>query len=164
MIPDWENRPTIVANILNPAFCGEVLRITIKSYESEKKENFPFALLFIVLPILLHKNIRKSLPKTATSKFYDWLEKNDNTKLYLPNKIKNMVPYTRESIAFLIYHDAIHIDDEGAFSVVKYRKKNLKYTDDSEIQNIFSKAKMLGKWLTCIGDVKTVFTLIGVKP
>jgi len=40
MIPKWQNRPIIVANLYNPAFCGEVLRVAIKSYEKEKKKDY----------------------------------------------------------------------------------------------------------------------------
>lgn len=164
MIPSWNKRPTIVANILNPAFCGEVLRVTVKSYEHEKKAPIPFPLLFIILPILLHKDIRNSLPKTTTSKFYDWLEENEKTKLFLPSKIKNVVPYTREAISFLIYHEAINFDSQGNISVKRYRKKNLTYTNTSDVKDIFNKGKILGKWLTRAGDVKTIYTLLGIKP
>ena len=164
MIPNWDNRPTIVANILNPAFCGEILRVTIKSYELEKKEAFPFSLLFIVLPIILHKNIRGSLPKTTTKKFYEWLEENNKTKLFLPEKIKNLVPYTRESISFLIYYEALSLDNKGNVSVNRYRKKKIHYTNDSEIKEIFNKAKMIGKWFTYVGEVRTIYTLLGIKP
>lgn len=164
MLPNWENRPTIVANLLNPAFCGEVLRITMQSYEKQKKEAFPYPLAFIVLPILLHKNIRHSLPKTSTTKFYDWLEEDDSTRLYLPKKIKNLVPYTNESIRFLIYHNAIKFDESTNLIVSKHRKKKIEYSNNSEITLIFNKSKMFGKWLTSIGDVKTIYSLIGIKP
>ncbi len=80
-------------------------------------------MLFIILPIVLHKDIRNSLPKTIRKNFYDWLEENDKIKLYLPEKIKNLVPYTREARAFLIYHEAINIDKKGNITVIKYRKK-----------------------------------------
>ena len=85
MLPKWSERPVIVANALNPAFCGEVLRVAIKSYEDEKKEPFPFPLLFIILPIILHKEIRNSLPKSKAKKFYEWVEEHEKIKLFLPS-------------------------------------------------------------------------------
>ena len=33
MLPSWENRPVTVANLLNPAFCGEIIRIMLKAYK-----------------------------------------------------------------------------------------------------------------------------------
>lgn len=120
-------------------------------------------MLFIILPIVLHKDIRNSLPKTIRKNFYDWLEENDKIKLYLPEKIKNLVPYTREARAFLIYHEAINIDKKGNITVIKYRKKILNIKD-SEVKEIFNKEKMFGKWLTYTGEVETIYTLLVIKP
>ena len=38
MIKEWEDRTAIVANLLNPAFCGEILRRFIKAY-NDKSDN-----------------------------------------------------------------------------------------------------------------------------
>ena len=49
----WEDRSKIVANLLNPAFCGEILRRAIVSYnENEENMLFPFSLLYLILPII----------------------------------------------------------------------------------------------------------------
>ena len=46
---NWEDRSKIVANLLNPAFCGEILRRAIVSYnENEENMLFPFSLLLRV--------------------------------------------------------------------------------------------------------------------
>ncbi|MDQ7084394.1 MAG: DUF6521 family protein [Sulfurovum sp.] len=108
MIPQWENRPVVIANLLNPAFCGEVLRIAIKAYQKETNHGLPFAVTFLFLPLLLDKNTRDRFPKTTTSKFYQWLEENAVVKIFIGTRIKNLVPYTREAIQFLIYYDAIN--------------------------------------------------------
>ena len=37
----WETRSTEVANLLNPAFCGELMLCCIKTYmETSKKDKF----------------------------------------------------------------------------------------------------------------------------
>lgn len=49
---NWEDRSKIVANLLNPAFCGEILRRAIASYnDNEENMLFPFSLLYLILPI-----------------------------------------------------------------------------------------------------------------
>lgn len=164
MIPNWENRPVTVANLLNPAFCGEIIRILIKAYKSETDKALPFELTFLVLPLVLHKQSRDSLPSTTSKNFYEWLEENTMTKIHLVNKIKSLVPYTRESILFLIYHEAININNEGELDFIKYRKSSLSYINDEEIQTIYKKAQMLGKWLAKAGDTKTIYSAIGIKP
>lgn len=164
MIPNWENRPITVANLLNPAFCGEIIRIMIKAYKSETEKAFPFELTFLVLPLVLHKQSRDSLPSTTSKNFYEWLEENTMTKIHLVNKIKSLVSYTREAILFLIYHEAININNDGELDFIAYRKSSLSYINDEEIQTIYKKAQMLGKWLGKAGNTKTIYAAIGIKP
>ena len=46
---NWEDRSKIVANLLNPAFCGEILRRAIVSYnDNEENMLFPFSLLYLI--------------------------------------------------------------------------------------------------------------------
>ena len=127
MLPSWENRPVTVANLLNPAFCGEIIRIMLKAYKTETNKSLPFELVFLVLPLVLHKQSRESLPSTTSKNFYEWLEENTMTKIYLVDKIKNIVSYTREAILFLIYHEAININNNGELDFVPYRKSSLNY-------------------------------------
>lgn len=164
MIPNWKERPTIVANLLNPAFCGEIIRIAIKSYTDEHNQPMPFPLLFLILPLVLQKQTREKLPATTSKKIYEWLEENTVIKIHLSKKVKNLVPYTREAILFLIYHEAIKINDNGKLEYIKYRKKSINYIQDEEIQNIYKKSQMIGKWFTRIGDTKTIYASIGIKP
>jgi len=164
MIPKWEDRPVTVANLLNPAFCGEILRLVIKEYEKESGDKTPFELLFLVLPLVLHKQSRESLPATTSKNFYEWLEENTMTKININNKVKSLVPYTREAILFLIYHKAIKINENGKLEFVKYRKTSLPYIDDNEVKDIFKKSSMLGKWFSKIGNTKTIYASIGIKP
>ncbi|MCT7482403.1 three component ABC system middle component [Aliarcobacter cryaerophilus] len=164
MLPSWENRPVTVANLLNPAFCGEIIRIMLKAYKTETNKSLPFELVFLVLPLVLHKQSRESLPSTTSKNFYEWLEENTMTKIYLVDKIKNIVSYTREAILFLIYHEAININSNGELDFVPYRKSSLNYFNNEEIEDIYKKAKMIGKWFGKIGDTKTIYAAIGIKP
>lgn len=164
MLPTWNNRPFIVANILNPAFCGEILRIAIKAYKDATKDNIPFALTILILPFLLNKNTRNSLPPKTSKVFYEWIEENPIIKTKLPVQIKSLVPYTREAVLFLIYHEALKLDACGDLELKSYRKKKLHYLNDVEVNEVFTKAKMLGKWLSGVGNVSTIYATIGIKP
>lgn len=162
-IPKWQDRSIVVSNLLNPAFCGEILRLSIKAYNKESEKGFPFALSFLILPILLNKETRDNLPKTATKKFYEWLEDNVQVKINLANQIKNLTPYTRESLLFLIYHEKLKINDIGKLEFTGSKQKKIDYSID-EIKEIFKKANMIGKWFAKTGDIKTIYALVGIKP
>ena len=164
MIPKWEDRPVVVANLLNPAFCGEILRIGIKAYQKETGKGLPFALAFLFLPLLLHKETREKFPKKVSKNFYEWIEENAIVKIFIGQRIKELVPYTREGIQFLIYYEAINIDNYARLETISYQKKQLNYKNDNEIKEIYTKAKMLGKWFSRIGDIHTIYTILGIRP
>ncbi len=164
MIPKWEDRPVVVANLLNPAFCGEILRIAIKAYTKETKQGLPFSLTFLFLPILLHEETRNRLPKSVSKNFYEWFEENAIVKIFIGNRIKNFVPYTRESLQFLIYYEAIKINNQAELELVPYSRRKIGYRNSNEIDDIYKKAEMLGKWLGRSGNIKTIYSLLGIKP
>lgn len=164
MIPSWENRPATVANLLNPAFCGEIIRVMLKAYYSETNKALPFELTFLVLPLVLHKQSRESLPSSSSKNFYEWLEENTMTKIYLVEKVQHLVPYTREAILFLIYHTAVNFNAHGGLEPIPYRKSSLQYLNSEDIITIYKKAQLVGKWLGKAGDTKTIYASIGIKP
>lgn len=77
MKTNWIDRNTIVANLFNPAFCGEIIRVVAMEYNKHTNTKFPFAFSFIVLPILLHKETRDKLPRSVSTYFFVWVENND---------------------------------------------------------------------------------------
>lgn len=164
MIP-WNERPTIAANLLNPAFCGEALRRCIQSFQDGKTTYFPYPLIFVVLPILLHQETRKALPATTRTSFFEWVVDHQHLKVHFAERAKSLVPYTREAVLFLLQqHQAVEIHEHGTISVKSYRKKKLPGEDKEEIEEIFGKAAFLGKWFSKSGDTKTIFAMLGIKP
>lgn len=57
----WEQRPLEIAYLLNPAFCGEIVRQCIPSYTSEARVGSTYTLTFLVLPIVLHSETRSAI-------------------------------------------------------------------------------------------------------
>lgn len=51
----WNKRTREVAYLLNPAFCGRMLYSAINAYSIKTKRAFPFPLVYLVLPLVLHK-------------------------------------------------------------------------------------------------------------
>ena len=164
MIPEWNERPIVIANLLNPAFCGEVLRVMIKAYAGKSNASVPYELVFLVLPLVLQKKSREKLPKNIDTNLYEWLEKNTMIKIHLTNQIKNLIPYTREALLFLIYHNALKVSDNGRLEYISYRKNKLHYLNIDEIEDIYLKAQFLGRWLSKIGDSRAVYLSIGIIP
>lgn len=51
----WNERTHEIAYLLNPAFCGRILYSSIKAYNEKTRKSFPFPLIYLILPLVLHK-------------------------------------------------------------------------------------------------------------
>lgn len=164
MIKEWEDRTAILANLLNPAFCGEILRRFIKAYNDNSENKTSFLLCFIVLPIVLHKETREQLPKTTNTHLLTWIDSKDALFIDFPNRVRDMKPYTNESLMFLLNQQAIIFNKESKIETVTFRKKKFNGEGTAEAEEILKKAEFLGKWLTKADDIKTLFSFLRITP
>src|ERR1035437_455156 len=162
MLPIWTERPELTANLLNPAFCAEVMRECVSAYKTEVNEDFPFVLAVFVLPLILNNRIRERLPKTKGTPIHAWINENEEFKIGLARHIANYLPFTQETIMFGIAHQSLILDDAGRLQS-PYRKGKL-LTDDEEIKSCMKKASTLGKILAKSGNPMTIYSLLGVRP
>ncbi|MDU2065924.1 MAG: three component ABC system middle component [Sporomusaceae bacterium] len=158
----WEERPIEVANLLNPAFCSVLLYQAIKGYRQEAKTNMPYPLLFLILPIVLHKSTRESLPRSIATKFHAWLEQNQNQKISFAARTRQMVFYTKEALTFGMKQGIINIDNNGL--IVSKNISKLKTTKTSEVYQCSQRALFLGRWFSKAGDITTIFMMWGICP
>ncbi len=164
MIP-WERRPVEVASLLNPAFCGEVFRRCVKEYETVASSPFPFPLIFLVLPIILHSETRKNLPTSSRTQLYVWLQSHHEVKVGFAERMRQLVPITRETLMFLLQLEAFIVDEKDAgLSVVDYKPSNESKQDEEEIVDCYNKAKLIGRWFARSGTPATIYSAWGVKP
>jgi hypothetical protein len=162
MLPNWENRPEITANLINPAFCSEVIVVSVSAYKEESKSNFPFALSALVLPLILNNLIRERLPRNKSNTFHKWVNDNEDLKIGLVENIRSFIPFTREAIMFAIAHDSLYIDEYGNIDI-KPRRRRFK-SDDSEIKSCLKKAEIVGKIFSKSGSPLTIYSILGIKP
>lgn len=162
MLPNWEKRPTTVAALLNPAFCGELVRRCSQEYTKSEKSSgaLPFQLSFVLIPFILHKATRETLPKSIKKSFISWIEENQSIKMEIPDLVKRTVPFTKEAIMFLITYEIIKINSKGELSVLQKASKQ-KFT--GEVGECYEKAEFLGKWLASSGSPQSIFITLGIK-
>lgn len=164
MISSWKERPQIVAALANPAFCGKILHNCFKAYSGQTQSTFPYALCFFTLPIILHKRTRDLLPSSSRKTLHAWFNENNELKIGLPNRIRGYIPYTKESIMFLIANNAISINDSGGIEMSRITNTFKTEEDETELLDCFKKSETLGKILAKSGNVSTIYSIIGVRP
>ena len=61
---NWENRPVEITHLLNPAFCAVLLHDSTRAYVEIINPGISYPLMFVILPLILHKATREEFPKT----------------------------------------------------------------------------------------------------
>src|SRR5688572_18103696 len=74
-------RPVEVMGLLNPAFTGTLLTRTIGAYNQQSHSEFPFALSFLLLPIIMHPPTRRVLPTRISAHMHAWLQNHSEIRV-----------------------------------------------------------------------------------
>lgn len=160
----WNERPFEIAYLLNPAFCSLLIREAVHSFADEEQHGLPYALAFLILPIILHQATREALPERANMRMFDWLDRHPHLKSGFAIRAKSLVPYTRESVIFGIQKDVLAVDSIGDLRSVNSPTQPSAWSITTEPSECRERARFLGRWFAHTGDVTTIFRLWGVRP
>ncbi|MFP2895284.1 three component ABC system middle component [Corallococcus sp. 4LFB] len=165
MIP-WRARSIEERNLLNPGFCSVLLWHSALGYTSERKVALPIELSFLVLPFVLHRETRESLPRNIKSSLPTWLAEQPIVRTRISERASALRPFTREALVFGGSHGLLSLSAEGVHANAEMKKRvtaGLKPTSD-EVRACAKHAEFLGRWLEKAGDSETVMALLGVRP
>lgn len=155
----WRTRPAHEAFLLNPAFCARLLWLSV----SEAGETgLSFELLFLPLPLVLHKPTRDRLPSTVRTPIGSWITENDNVRVGFAERCRLLVPLTREALLLLCTRELV-VFEGSRVRVVGRIKASLK-TDSGEVKDCVLRARFVGRWFAQAGRSAPIFTLFGVRP
>jgi hypothetical protein len=54
----WPSRVVEEANLFNPAFCATLIAKMVDENQKKTRRALPFSLVFLVLPVVLHRGTR----------------------------------------------------------------------------------------------------------
>lgn len=159
----WNIRAHEVAYLLNPAFCGRILYTTIKTYGEKTNRAFPFPLIYLVLPLVLHKGTRSSI--NSRTQLLLWVQKYPQLLIDFPQRAKELIPITNESIEFLLQTGKIILTPNGELEAPASTRSlsKTKFVDD-EVTECIKKSEHIAKWFAGAGKVETIYVELGVRP
>jgi hypothetical protein len=162
----WAGRPTELAYLFNPAFCGWLLREAVEGYTSVKPAGLPLPIAFLILPVVLHRPTRGLVPGAVTTKLHVWLQEHPEVRVNFAERTKELAPFTREALLFLGVRGQLEVSDDGAVTVAGKlgRGKAGLLEHSEEMKESLSKAKFVGRWFASAGSPATVFQIWGVCP
>lgn len=165
MMP-WTKRSIEERNLLNPGFCAMLVWHAAQGYASERALPMAIELSFLVLPFVLHKDTRESLPTNIKTSLPTWLAEQPIARTRLGERASTLCAFTKESLIFGGSHGLLAIAQDGVRANANMKKRvnaALKATSD-EVRDCAKRAQFLGRWLESAGGPETVMALLGVRP
>ena len=160
---NWESRATEIAYLLNPAFCGRIIYYAIKTYEQESKHPMPFPLVYLILPLVLHRKTRERIKSVTQMQI--WIQRNPDMLIGFADRAKSMVQITNEAVEFLMQSGTVTLTNNAELELAQLFKSlsASKYTNE-EIKECISKSSSVAKWFAKAGTVETIYISWGVRP
>lgn len=137
-----------------------------QGYALERDLAMAIELSFVVLPFVLHKETRESLPSKITTSLPTWLAQYPIVRTRLGERAASLRSFTKESLILGGCHGVLGLKPDGVRALPEVRKRvnaTLKLTSD-EVRDCAKRAEFLGRWLERAGGPETVMTLLGVRP
>jgi hypothetical protein len=163
MLPAWEDRPPEVAHLLNPSFCGELLRRAIWGFREESGGYFPFPFSYIVLPLVLHGPTRREL-STSSKYLHNWIEEHSHLLTEFSVRAESFLPFATEGLFYLLRSGEIRLTPEGLLSAAQPPVPSAGTGFTPEVRDCMSKSVVVGKMLARAQSIEAVFVSLGVRP
>lgn len=159
----WNDRPEEVKNLYNPAFCGRVLHATVAEYTKKTGRDFPFPLVYLVLPLVMVTPIRDEID--SKTRLTIWAQSHQELLYNFGKRASDLVEITNEAVEFMLQTGILRITYEGdiAVSITDSKISRTKYTDDEVIKCI-TKAEHVARWFATAGRISTIYMCLGVRP
>ena len=159
----WSERSDEVAYLLNPAFCGRLLYNTIRTYNLKTKRAFPFPLIYLVLPLLLHKNTRNAI--NSQTHFLVWIQRNEHLLIHFAKRSTQLVPITNEAIEMLLQNNYLTLTESAGLLVLPAKQiiSKTRFSDD-EVKMCIRKSEHIARWFAKAGKTETIYVSLGVRP
>ena len=159
----WNKRTREIAYLLNPAFCGRMLYSVINTYGRNTQRAFPFPLVYLILPLVLHKETRANI--TSRTQLHLWVQQHPQLLIGFPQRAAELIPITNEAIELLLQTDKLVLTPNAELEVTSTSRSlsKTKYVD-SEITECLLKCEHIARWFASAGKVENIYIELGVRP
>lgn len=152
--------------LLNPAFCAHLLWHFAAAGSEVGRRQMTFAESFLVLPMVLHRSTRDSLPRSTRTSLSVWLDENSSLQAKVAARATTLVPFTKDALLFGGVRQFIRLENDVVSADLSWRRRvnaTLRASTD-EAQACAKRANFIGAWFSEAGNATTVLALIGVRP
>ncbi|MGC2656525.1 MAG: three component ABC system middle component [Bryobacteraceae bacterium] len=163
----WSDRVIEEKNLFNPAFGAILIAEAINEFQKKSNKPLPFAVTFLVLPIVLHEATRDALPKSTLTALLPWVQDNREQLVGFAGRVQNSREISREAILFGLQNDVLSLNENGELTIGANRKtvtptRTPLFTD--EARNCVERSGFVGRWFAATGTTANIFSAWGVAP
>lgn len=164
----WNERAIEEQSLLNPSFCSMLLWFSSVGHAgvSRHKAGLRLEECFLILPMVLHREVRESLPSKVTTPLAVWIGDNPLAPATIADRARALVPFTKEAIRFAGGYGTLQFDGIVVRANLDWRKRMAAALADSseEVHTCAKRAEFVGRWFAKTGNAETVMSLLGVQP
>jgi hypothetical protein len=161
----WPQRPREEAALLNPAFIGLILHQAAQTFEEESGQGLPFALAFLVPPVVVAESVRTALPSRKDSSLAAWLQSYPDIRLRFAEHAAAMVPIVREGLVFALAARSIRLSDTQIHaSPLRRGVASAIASNTEDFRDVIRRTQFVGRWYANAGTTETIMALWGVRP
>lgn len=156
----WSKRVVEEANLFNPAFCAVLLAKAAEEFTKKTQQPLPFAVAFLVLPVVLHHGTRTTLPSSTITSLLPWIQ--DHRE-----QLVNFAGRVREAVLFGTQNETLAVTDSGGVAVGARRQSATERRTGlftAEARECVERAGFLGRWFAAAGTPATIYSAWGIAP
>lgn len=163
---NWDVRSPEERSLLNPGFCATLLWHAVTGYADEVNDSLSLEESYLVLPFVLQKSIRDSLPRTTRTSLAVWLQDNPLARGRIGTRAEILVPYTKEALLFAGIRGFITFESGKLQANQDHQRAINRVLRDStnEVNACAKRSRFVGRWFAQTGGPTTVLALLGVRP
>lgn len=148
--------------MLNPALLAAITAAAAIEYARAGGEPMPWPLAFLIAPLVMHRGTREALPRTTATHLGNWVAQNPVIHAGIPARAQSLAGPVREGLRFGLAHGALTVNEQGQLSGDLVDRP--KGAASTEVDQMITKAGLVGKWLAKLDQPATAFALLGVAP
>jgi hypothetical protein len=161
-LPSWESRQREEARLFNPAFLATLLAAAGSDHERVAGAGLPWALAFLVPPLVLFEDTRSELPANTNARLLNWVSSHANVRAQLPPRARSLAPLVREGARFGLRAGALSFAGGRLHSTLD--AGSLRASAAGEAEECIARAAFFGRWFASVDDVTSVYALFGIAP
>ncbi|MEU3628983.1 three component ABC system middle component, partial [Amycolatopsis coloradensis] len=115
----WSDRPPVLGAMLNPGLVAASLAAAADGYRKSSDRALPWALAFILVPLVLHRGTRQALPSTTTTHLASWTSRNPVIRAGFPARAQGLVEPVKEGLRFGLTYNVLTVDGGGLGRVLR---------------------------------------------